>query len=60
MRKIKKQQTPKTHEKEKADIDIDQIDFNLSLSFDERMQYHQSALDLILELLKARTNETKP
>lgn len=34
--------------------DFDLIDFNLSLSYEERLLNHQRSLDTITELLKAR------
>jgi hypothetical protein len=41
-------------EKEFTEIDLAQISFNLSLSYEERLAYHQSALDLIFELSHSR------
>ncbi len=37
-----------------ANTDHDLIDFNLSLSYEERLLNHQRSLDTINELLKAR------
>ena len=39
-----------------SNIDISLIESNLSLSPSERLMQHQSALDLVLELDKARVN----
>jgi hypothetical protein len=35
--------------------DLGQVDFNLSLTPEQRILYHQSALDLIFALRQART-----
>jgi len=36
------------------DFDLSILEYNLSLSFEERLENHQRALDLLKELLKAR------
>lgn len=37
-------------ELEASEIDIALIDYNLSLTYEQRIDQHQSALDLVLEL----------
>lgn len=50
---------------EAPDVDLALLDYNLSLSFEERVAHHQSALDLLVELrqagemLRANENETR-
>lgn len=39
---------------EDTDIDLSLLEYNLSLSYDQRAENHQRALDLFNELLKAR------
>jgi hypothetical protein len=36
-------------------VDLDLVDSNRSLTHEQRLEYHQSALDLIFELSRART-----
>ena len=44
----------------KSGVDLDLVDTNLSLSYQQRLEHHQSALDLINELSRARMlNEAK-
>lgn len=50
-------------EKLNSTVDLSLIEFNLSLSFEERLINHQRALETIHELLKARKQiygESKP
>ena len=41
-------------EAKKYGIDLSLLEINLSLSFEERLQRHQAALELVQELEKAR------
>jgi len=49
-----------------SEIDLSLLEHNLSLSYEQRLEEHQSALDLVLELQKAgevlrsTQNETRP
>lgn len=49
-------QHPKENPREKAreyGIDVSLIDYNLSLSYEKRLEQHQSALELMEEMEKA-------
>jgi len=46
-------------EAEEAGFDLNLIELNLSLSPSERIEQHQSALDLVLELESIRTNRNE-
>jgi hypothetical protein len=46
-----------------SDIDISLLEYNLSLTYEERLEKHQYAFELLIEILKAREElygESKP